>query len=49
MNMTFDSGPLHYSLTGNCLSVFDCNGTKLWCKFFESVRKARKFFAEIAE
>ncbi len=47
-HLTFNSGALRYSLVGNCLSVYDSNGKKLWFKFFESIKKAREIFAELA-
>ncbi len=47
-HLSFNSGPLRYCLTGNCLSVYDSNGKKLWCKFFESIKKAREIFGELA-
>lgn len=47
-HLEFNSGSLRYSLTGNCITVFNKSGVKIWHRFFESVEVARKAFLELA-
>lgn len=46
-HLEFMSGSLRYSLTGDCISVFDRKGKALWHKFFESHTEAKKVFLEL--
>ena len=49
MSMSFESGKLRYSLTGNCLTVFSKSGRALWRRFFDTINEARIIFMELMD
>ena len=42
--MRFRSGVMVYILTGKVMSVYTTDGTKVWCKFFNTIDEAREQF-----
>lgn len=46
-HMEFDSGDFRYSLTGDCITVFDGKGRALWHRFFDTCEDAKKAFIEL--
>ena len=46
-HLEFMSGKFKYSLTGDCISVFDSKGVAVWHKFFNSHAEAKKVFLEL--
>ncbi len=46
-HLEFMSGKFRYCLTGDCITVFDGNGTAVWHKFFDDHETAKKTFLEL--
>ena len=46
-HLEFMSGGFRYSLTGDCITVFDGRGVKLWHRFFDTHEDAKKAFLEL--
>ena len=43
-HLEFESGDFRYSLTGDCITVFDGMGRALWRRFFDTHEDAKIAF-----